>query len=255
MCLFGGCLDPSTLACSPAARANQMSTKDATILLGKYWINNNWWGASGVSGSQSVWSTCQQGALIGWGPSYTWGGTANQVKTFASAVFGWHWGWKVTNTGLPVQISSGKRVNCGWDYTITHSGGSVDVAYDMWVHSIAMAGTNDDPTDEVMVWLHRGGGAGPIGARMATVTIAGTSWDLHRGAIIDSSGRMRWNVFSFIRTANASTAVLNMMDFFNDLVTRGWMSSSKYVSSIQAGTEVFTGMGQLDTKGFYCRIQ
>ena len=90
---------------------------------------------------------------------------------------------------------------------------------------------------------------------MATVTIAGTSWDLHRGTITDSSGRTRWNVFSFVRAANATTAVLNIMDFMNDLSTRGWVSSSKYVSSIQAGSEVFTGMGQLDTKGFYCRIQ
>jgi hypothetical protein len=118
-----------------------------------------------------------------------------------------------------------------------------------------MAGTNDDPTDEVMVWLYRANGAGPVGTKQVTVTIAGTSWDLYRGAILDSSGRMRWNVFSFVRTANATTAVLNLMDFYNDLVTRGWMQSSKYVSSIQAGTEIFTGTGQLDTKGFYCRIQ
>ena len=41
-----------------------------------------------------------------------------------------------------------------------------------------------------------------------------------------------------------------MMDFMNDLVTRGWMQSSKYVRSVQAGTEVFTGTGQLDTRGY-----
>ena len=255
MCLFGGCLDPSSLACSPAARANQSSARDATIILGKYWINNNWWGAANATGSQSIWSTCQQGDLIGWGTSYNWSGTSNQVKTFASAVFGWHWGWKVTNTGLPVQISSGRRINCGWDFTHTHGTGSADVAYDIWLHSIPMAGTNDDPTDEVMIWLERLNGAGPIGARQATVTIGGTSWDLHRGAITDSSGRTRWNVFSFIRTANATTAVLNIMDFMNDLSTRGWVASSKYVSSIQAGTEIFTGTGELNTRGFYCRIQ
>ena len=255
MCLFGGCLDPSSLACSPSARANQASARDATIIVGKYWINNNWWGANEGSGTQSIWSTCQQGDLIGWGSSWNWTGTANAVKSFASAVFGWQWGWKVTNTGLPVQISSGKKINCGWDFTFTNAPGSANVAYDIWVHSIAMAGTNDDPTDEIMVWLYRANGAGPIGTRMATVTIAGTSWDLYRGAITDSSGRTRWNVFSFVRTANATTAVLNMMDFMNDLSTRGWMSSAKYVSSVQAGTEVFTGTGQLDTKGFYCRIQ
>ena len=230
-CLFGACLDPSSLACSPSARANQASTRDAFITLGKYWVNNNWWGASAASGSQSIWSTCQQGDLIGWGSSWNWSGTTNQVKTYASTVLGWQWGWRVSTSGLPLQISSGRRLNCGWDFTMTHTGGAANVAYDIWLHSLAMAGTNDDPTDEIMIWVYKTGGAGPIGARQTTVTLASASWDLHRGEITDSSGRVRWNVFSFVRTANATTSVLNIMDFMNDLVTRGWLQSSKYVSA------------------------
>ena len=60
-CLFGGCLDPSSLACSPSAQAGKTSTKDASILIGKYWVNNNQWGSDNGSGSQAIWSTCQQG--------------------------------------------------------------------------------------------------------------------------------------------------------------------------------------------------
>ena len=45
------------------------------------------------------------------------------------------------------------------------------------------------------------------------------------------------------------------MDHMRDLITRGWISSSKYLSSIQSGTEIFTGTGRLDTTGYYCRIQ
>jgi hypothetical protein len=248
MCLFGACLDPNSLACSPSAKANTTSTKDAFITVGKYWINNNQWGSGTGSGSQSIWSTCQQGDLIGWGTSWNWSGTSNQVKSYASVVFGWQWGWKITNTGLPVQISSGKKITCGWDYSITQSGGSADVSYDIFAHSIAMAGTNDDPTDEIMVWLSAINGAGPVGTKQATASIGGASWDLYRGTT-------RWNVFSYVRTQNATTAVVNIMDFMNDLVSRGWMQSSKYVSTVQSGTEIFTGTGQLDVKGYYCRIQ
>ena len=178
----------------------------------------------------------------------SWTGTANAVKTYASTVLGWQWGWKVTNTGLPVQISSGKKINCGWDFTMTQSGGAADVSYDVFAHTQAMAGTNDDPSDEIMVWLYKTGGAGPVGTKQTTVTIGGTTWDLYRGTT-------RWNVFSFVRTANATTAIVNIMDFMNDLVTRGWIQGSKYVSSVQSGTEIFTGTGQLDTKGYYCRVQ
>jgi len=248
MCLFGGCLDPSSLACSPSAQGGKTSTKDAAILLGKYWVNNNQWGSDNGSGSQAIWSTCQQGDLVGWGTSWNWTGQANAVKTYASTVFGWQWGWKVSNTGLPVQLSSGKKVNCGWDFTMTQSGGAADVSYDTFLHTMAMPGTNDDPSDEIMVWLYTAGGAGPIGTKQTTVTIGGTAWDLYRGT-------SRWNVFSFVRTANATTAVVDIMAFMSDLVARGWVQSSKYLTSVQSGTEIFTGTGQLDTKGYYCRVQ
>ena len=118
----------------------------------------------------------------------------------------------------------------------------------MFLHTIAMPGTNDTPTDEIMIWLYTAGGAGPIGTKQTTVTIDSASWDLYRGSTT-------WNVFSYVRTANATSAVINVMDFMNDLVARGWVQSSKYLSSVQSGTEIFTGTGELDTTGYYCRVQ
>ncbi len=247
-CLFGACLDPNSLACAPSVQANTSSTRDAFITLGKYWANNNEWGANTGTGTQTIWSTCTQGDLIGWGTSWNWTGTANQVKTYASTVLGWQWGWRLTTSGLPLQISSGKKLTCGWDFTMTQSGGAANVAYDIFVHTQAMAGTNDNPSDEIMVWLYRTGGAGPIGTLQGTATVGGTTWDVYRGTTV-------WNVVSYVRQTNATTAVLNIMDFMNDLVTRGWMQTSKYVSSVQSGSEIFTGTGRLDTKGYYCRIQ
>src|SRR5262249_33857943 len=129
----------------------------------------------------AIWSTCRTGDLVGWGTDWNWTGASSQVKTFASLVFGWQWGWKKTDTGLPVQISSNRAVNCGWDFTVNQTG-TIDVSFDMFAHAISNPGTNDDPTDEIMVWLYRGGGAGPIGPTQASaVMIDGASWDLHRG--------------------------------------------------------------------------
>ena len=45
------------------------------------------------------------------------------------------------------------------------------------------------------------------------------------------------------------------VDFMRDLVSRGWMANTKYLTSIEAGTEIFTGTGQLDTDAYYCTIQ
>jgi xyloglucan-specific endo-beta-1,4-glucanase len=247
-CLFGACLDPTSLTCTPSVQANKSSTNAASITLGKYWINNNEWGASTGSGTQAIWSTCQQGDLIGWGTSWNWAGTTNKVKSYSSSVLGWQYGWKLTDSGLPLQISAGNQLNCGWSFNFTQSGGSADVSYDMFLHAIQMPGTNDTPTDEIMIWLYTANGAAPTGTKQTTVTIDSASWDLYRGTTT-------WNVFSYVRTANATSAVVNVMDFLNDLVSRGWVQSSKYLTSVQSGTEIFTGTGELDTTGYYCRVQ
>jgi hypothetical protein len=58
-----------------------------------------------------------------------------------------------------------------------------------------------------------------------------------------------------VRQANATTAVLDMMDFMHDLASRGLVANTKYLSSVQAGSEIFSGQGQVQTNGFYCRVQ
>jgi len=105
-------------------------------------------------------------------------------------------------------------VTCGWTYRVT-PGQTIDVSYDLFAHSMANPGTNDNPTDEIMIWLYRAGGAGPIGGTQATVSLAGSSWELHRG----NNGN--WNVYSYVNTTNQTSATLNLMDFLKDLVSRG----------------------------------
>ena len=95
----------------------------------------------------------------------------------------------------------------------------------------------------IMVWLYRSGGAGPVGTKQATATIGGTTWDLYQGNI-------GWNVFSFVRTSNTTSATLNLTDFTDNLIGRGLMQNTKYLSSVESGTEIFTGQGRLDTSAY-----
>ncbi len=227
------------------------STKDAAIIEGKYWINNNQWGITGATGSQSIWGTCQTGDLVGWGTSWSWSGGSG-VKTYASLVFGWQWGWRVSNTGLPIVLSSSSAVNCGWQFSLTSATtGVYNVAYDTWLTTTATPDANTTPSEEVMVWLYAAGGAGALGSLNASnVSLAGATWNLYWG-----KGGSTWNVASYVRTSNATAATMNMMLFYRDLVTRGLVPNTRYLASIQAGTEVTSGSGELDTTGFYCRIQ
>ena len=246
ICSAGSC--QASTCTSGMSQLDYTRTTYASITQNKYWLNNNLWGISGATGWQGIWDTCTSGNTIGWGTDWNWSGTSNQVKSYASAVLGWHWGWKIDGTGLPVQISANKNVTCGWNYRVT-PGQTIDVSYDLFAHALANPGYADQPTEEIMIWLYTAGGAGPIGGVDSTTSIGGASWEVHKG----STGT--WNVYSYVRTTNTTSATLNMMDFLKDLVNKGWMSSSHYLTSIEAGTEVFVGTGRLDTDNYYCTIQ
>ncbi|WP_336210958.1 GH12 family glycosyl hydrolase domain-containing protein [Nonomuraea sp. LPB2021202275-12-8] len=86
-----------------------------------------------------------------------------------------------------------------------------------------------------------------MGTRQTTVTIGGATWDLYRGNI-------GWEVYSFVRTSNTGSVNLNLRDFLNDLTSRGWLANSKYLTSVQAGTEVFVGTGRLDTTSYSTNV-
>jgi hypothetical protein len=238
----------AVLAVAPTtpAQATTNCTAFGTITLGKYYLNNNLWGQSSGSGSQCI-SDTRSGSTIGWNTTYNWSNNPSQVKSYDSSVLGWHWGWTTSGTELPVRLNAGRDIFTDVRYRVSASG-TFNVAYDLWLHNISNPDWPDNPTDEVMIWTYRAGGAGPLGTLQGTVTIAGTSWDLYRGNI-------GWNVFSFIRRSNTTAATLHLQDFLGNLVNRGWVANTKYLSSIEHGTEVFVANGRLDVDSYTADIR
>lgn len=233
-----------SLAVAAPAAAAPRCEPFAEIPLGRYWVNNNLWGQDDAQGRQCVDAAARDGDTISWSTEWEWSGAPHQVKSYASAVLGWHWGWKAEGTGLPVRVGDRTPVRANWDFTLTPADpGTTAVAYDLWAHDVAEPDWGDDPTDEIMVWLHRTGGAGPLGERIDTVTVEGTRWDLYKG-------RTHWNVYSFVRASNTTSAELDLSRFVSHLVDRGEMDPGKHLSSVQAGIEVFTGSGTLTTDAY-----
>ncbi len=226
---------------------------------GKYWLNNNVWGrpSNDNTSQQCIWLDCLSGEELSWGTGWTWADGGNSVKAYPSVVLGWQFGvgTKVSNTGLPLQLSALSAIESGWNFTV-NTVGILDVSYDILLHTIpnpdgSGSGANE-PSNEVMIWLYTAGLLSPNGTLVpGAITLGGTSWDLWEGQATSNP----FLTDTFVRTTNTNSSVLNISDFLNYLVSNRGLDSSKYLTSVQAGTEVAVGSGELDTSSYYCTVQ
>ena len=121
-----------------------------------------------------------------------------------------------------------------------------DVAYDTF---LSPSSSSSSPEYEVMVWLGALGGAGPIsstGSSIATVTIGGTSFNLFYGL----NGSMK--VYSFVAASKSESNFSgDLKAFFTYLSTNQGVPTNRYLLSIQAGTEPFSGSNAKLTTSTY----
>lgn len=92
---------------------------------------------------------------------------------------------------------------------------------------------------EIMVWLAALGGAGPIsstGSPVSTPTINGVTWNLFSGP----NGAT--TVYSFVAQSEVTSFTGDLLAFFKYLESSEGFSSSQYITTLEAGSEPFTGM-------------
>ena len=223
---------------APAGRRDAPVKESENRPVAGYLLNNNVWGREK---SPQGWQTIEAitaDAKLAWTVRYDWpaGLDAHSVKSYPSVVTGWQWGLWSTDGRLPLAVSQLGRVESGGTATLDKPGVQ-NLAYDLWFHASAPVRGEDKPSDELMVWMGRHGGAGPLGTLREKVQIDGTTWSLYVGDI-------GWKVFSFVREANATSWRVDLKAFIDHLVREGLMPETRQLSSVQFGTEVFSSPGE-----------
>jgi len=221
-------------------RGTVLSSQWATEneLNGMYTLYNDLWGmSSATSGSQTTQETSASGTTVAWKTTWNWQGGSNQVKSYANLAL---------NKGLGRQLSQIGSIPTTWHWTYTSASNVVaDVSYDLWLaKSSALGSANSDSTYEIMIWLSTRGGAGPVGSQIATVSVNGVNWSLHKGTVES------WTVFSFVAPSEITSFSGDLKPFFTYLENSQGVSSSNYFSGAGAGTEPFTGSATLTTTSY-----
>jgi len=170
-----------------------------------YTCYNNLWGKDqATSGSQCTYVDGASEAGVQWHTTWTWQGGQNNVKSYANC-------GKQPPKGKLVSAVSGLPTTVSWAYS--SSSVRANVAYDVFTAADPDHATYSGDY-EVMIWLAKYGGVGPIGSSTGRVDVAGRSWDLHIG----NNGQMK--VFSFVAPSPVTSFSADVKLFFNYLQSR-----------------------------------
>src|SRR4051812_39090043 len=224
----------------PAAADTQICEQyGSTTIGGRYVVMNNRWGTSAQQ-CINVTSTgfaiqTQQGT----------GNTSGAPVSYPAIYYGCHYTNCSPGTNLPMQVSSISSATSSISYQFV-SGATYDAAYDIWLDPTPKKdGVNQQ---EIMIWFNRQGSIQPIGSVVGNVTIGGRSWDVWRG------GNGSNQVVSYVASSPISSWSFSVLDFINDTKNRGAITSSWYLTSIQAGFEPWIGGTGLAVNSFSATV-
>ena len=211
----------------------------STTIQNRYVVMNNRWGTTAqqcinVTGTGFA-ITTQQGSAA----------TNGAPVSYPAIYVGCHYTNCSPGTNLPMQVSQISSATSSISYTYV-SGATYDAAYDIWL----------DPTPkrdgvnqmEIMIWFNRQGSIQPIGSPVANATIGGRSWEVWRG------GNGSNNVISYVASAPIPSWNFSVLDFINDTRSRGAITNSWYLTSIQAGFEPWQGGAGLAVNSFSASV-
>ena len=178
--------------------------------------------------------------------------TTNSVRTgspggYPSIYAGCHWGDCSSNQhGMPILESSITSVPTAWSVTPSTSG-KWDISYDIWFNTTPT--TNACPNGlEIMVWLNEAGPR-PAGSQVATVIINNMTWQVWFG-----TGGCGSDV-SYMATTPVNSVNFDLLPFFRDAVSRGYLNPSWYLIDVEAGTEIWTPGSNFRTNSFSVSVQ
>jgi hypothetical protein len=230
-----------TIVTAGPARADTQICEQfgSTTIGGRYVVMNNRWGSSAeqcinVTGTGFA-ITSQRGT----------GNTSGAPVSYPAVYFGCHYTNCSPGTNLPIQVSSINSATSSVGYTFV-SGATYDAAYDIWLDPAPKRdGVNQQ---EIMIWFHRQGSIQPVGSVVGNATIGGRTWQVWQG----NNGSNA--VVSYVAPSPISSSSFSVLDFINDVKNRGAITSSWYLTSIQAGFEPWIGGTGLAVTGFSAAV-
>jgi hypothetical protein len=239
--LAAGAIVTGLYAAGPAAADTQICDQyGSTTIGGRYVVMNNRWGTTAqqcINVTDTGFSiTSQQGV----------GNTSGAPVSYPAVYAGCHYTRCSPGTNMPIRVSDISQATSSIDYQFAASGATYNASYDIWLDpSPKTDGVNQQ---EIMIWFNRQGSIQPIGSPVGNATIGGRQWQVWQG----SNGSNA--VVSYLAPAPIPSWSFSVLDFIRDVQNRGAITSSWYLTSIQAGFEPWVGGAGLGVTRFSAAV-
>jgi hypothetical protein len=193
--------------------ANPSNPQDGITLSGFY-VDTDTWNFANYAGSQQTMYVCDYN---------NWYATVNlnnnngdgAVKTYPN----------VHKDFASPKISTFSSIASSFVHTAPGIG-DWDFAYDIWINGVASSGST-----ELMIWTQaRGLQVSGINGypSMGNVTLSGISYDIHKSG----------SYIAYVMHTPQQSGDVNILEIFNNLISRGWIPSTSTLGAIDYGVEV-----------------
>ena len=240
-----------------------LSCQDATKLYaGSYAVENNQWGSAGVVGAYSqcvgMGSIAADGSVSArW--TWTWPSGPSEVKGYPAIIYGQKPGTVATpSSGLPKRLDLLNTARTNWQSQSTHTG-TGQLTYDLWLTSDAQSHASflDTPiTHEIMLAVEPYGGYG-LDRNPAwfieQIDINGVTFKVYKADNFGPPGHT-WRFLVFQMLTPTVSGSIDWRPLFAYLKSKNFISGAEYLSSIEFGTEINEGTGDVAIESFSATV-
>lgn len=206
------CTDPTVAPMNP-------ENAQSGITEGDYYVTNDSWNVGHYIGLSQKLYVCSYDS---WYAVATMNNATGDfaVKTSPNVQETW--------SATPIKLSSWKSITSQFSDIPPGTGSNYGIwefEYDIWLNGLA-----DSPSTEVMIWTYNDGRT-PAGSPRGSFTEAGHTYDVYRSP-------PPYQYIAFVDRRNNLSGHVNLLDFFNYVISRGWMQRSSTLYQICNGVEL-----------------
>jgi hypothetical protein len=160
---------------------------------------------------------------------------STSVAAYPFIFKGKHWSSATSKYNpMPIRIDEIESAPFTWVIDTAGVTGTYNCAFESWFSDV---NTGSNYKAELMIWINRGGGAGPGGSPQDTVEIGGHTWEVSYA----SAASWGWNYIAYKIQQVTDNVSLDLKDFMRDALTRGYLYSTWYLHNMEAGFEIWRG--------------